>query len=64
MALIEEREDLEGGNVAVSLPGVKKGDMVARNLKPEVIELILIMYQSIFVNFLDSSVFFAIFADW
>lgn len=35
-ALIEEREELEGGNVALKLPGVRKGDMAARTLKPEV----------------------------
>lgn len=37
LALIEEREELEGGNVAIKLPGVRKGDMAARNFKPEVI---------------------------
>uniref|UniRef100_A0A0P6JRM8 Putative wd40-repeat-containing subunit of the 18s rrna processing complex n=1 Tax=Aedes aegypti TaxID=7159 RepID=A0A0P6JRM8_AEDAE len=36
MALIEQREALEGGNVAIRLPGVKRGDLSARNLKPEV----------------------------
>uniref|UniRef100_A0A9I3MHA6 Small-subunit processome Utp12 domain-containing protein n=1 Tax=Anopheles merus TaxID=30066 RepID=A0A9I3MHA6_ANOME len=36
MALIEEREELEGGNVALKLPGVQKGDMAARNVLPEV----------------------------
>ncbi|KFB53827.1 AGAP010693-PA-like protein [Anopheles sinensis] len=36
MALVEEREELEGGNVALKLPGVQKGDMAARNVKPEV----------------------------
>ncbi|XP_052873384.1 periodic tryptophan protein 2 homolog [Anopheles cruzii] len=36
MALLEEREELEGGNVAVRLPGAKKGNMAARNVKPEV----------------------------
>lgn len=36
MALIEERDQLEGGTVAVRLPGVQKGDMAARNHKPEV----------------------------
>ncbi|XP_025828852.1 periodic tryptophan protein 2 homolog [Agrilus planipennis] len=34
--LIEEREENEGGNVAIRLPGVKKGDMAARSFKPEV----------------------------
>lgn len=36
MALVEQREPLEGGNVAIKLPGVKRGDLAARNLKPEV----------------------------
>uniref|UniRef100_A0A182WE74 Small-subunit processome Utp12 domain-containing protein n=1 Tax=Anopheles minimus TaxID=112268 RepID=A0A182WE74_9DIPT len=36
MALIEEREELEGGNVALKLPGVTKGDLAARNVLPEV----------------------------
>lgn len=34
--LIEQREQLEGGNVALQLPGVKKGDMAARAFRPEV----------------------------
>lgn len=37
MALIEEREDLEGGNVKIKLPGVTKGDMAARSFKPELL---------------------------
>ncbi|PZC83427.1 hypothetical protein B5X24_HaOG207810 [Helicoverpa armigera] len=36
MALIEERGDLEGGDVSVRLPGVKAGDMADRKVKPEV----------------------------
>ncbi|CAH0559225.1 unnamed protein product [Brassicogethes aeneus] len=36
VALIEEREEREGGNVAIKLPGVKKGDMASRVFKPEV----------------------------
>ncbi|XP_052888614.1 periodic tryptophan protein 2 homolog [Anopheles moucheti] len=36
MALIEEREALEGGSVALKLPGVTKGDLAARNVLPEV----------------------------
>lgn len=36
MALVEKREQLEGGNVAVRLPGVQKGDMASRNYKPEI----------------------------
>ncbi|CAH0629125.1 unnamed protein product [Chrysodeixis includens] len=36
MALVEERGDLEGGDVSVRLPGVKDGDMADRNVKPEV----------------------------
>ncbi|XP_062558413.1 periodic tryptophan protein 2 homolog [Armigeres subalbatus] len=36
MALIEERETLEGGNVAIQLPGVKRADLSARNQRPEV----------------------------
>lgn len=33
---MEEREENEGGNVAIRLPGVKSGDMASRKLKPEV----------------------------
>lgn len=36
MALIENRTELEGGNQAIQLPGVQKGDMSSRSLKPEV----------------------------
>lgn len=36
MALVEQRDSLEGGNVSIRLPGVQKGDMAARNFKPEV----------------------------
>lgn len=36
IALVEEREPLEGGKVALRLPGAKKGDMAARSFKPEV----------------------------
>ncbi|KAH1025703.1 periodic tryptophan protein 2 homolog isoform X1 [Dendroctonus ponderosae] len=36
MALIEERELREGGNVAIKLPGVRSGEMSKRTLKPEV----------------------------
>ncbi|CAG9562910.1 unnamed protein product [Danaus chrysippus] len=36
MALVEEREELEGGEVRVRLPGVSGGDMADRRLKPEV----------------------------
>ncbi|XP_075972567.1 periodic tryptophan protein 2 homolog [Anticarsia gemmatalis] len=36
MALVEERGDLEGGDVNVRLPGVKEGDMADRRVKPEV----------------------------
>lgn len=36
MALVEQREELEGGNVALRLPGVQKGDMATRNFKPEI----------------------------
>ncbi|KAJ8724769.1 hypothetical protein PYW07_015729 [Mythimna separata] len=35
MALVEERGDLEGGDVNVRLPGVKEGDMADRRVKPE-----------------------------
>lgn len=41
MALIEERTDLEGGNVNIRLPGVKSGDMADRKVKPEVRNMIL-----------------------
>lgn len=36
LALVEEREPLEGGKVALRLPGATKGDMAARSFKPEV----------------------------
>lgn len=36
MRLVEQREELEGGNVPLRLPGVQKGDMAARRFKPEV----------------------------
>ncbi|XP_048480897.1 periodic tryptophan protein 2 homolog [Plutella xylostella] len=36
MALVEERGDLEGGDVDIRLPGVRQGDMADRNTKPEV----------------------------
>lgn len=36
MALVENRDVNEGGNVALRLPGVRKGDMASRNYKPEV----------------------------
>lgn len=36
MALVEQREQLEGGNVAIRLPGVRKGDMSSRRFQPEV----------------------------
>ncbi|XP_075234743.1 periodic tryptophan protein 2 homolog [Lycorma delicatula] len=36
LALVEEREEKEGGNVSIRLPGVRKGDMAARIVKPEV----------------------------
>lgn len=36
MALVEKREQLEGGNVTIRLPGVQKGDMASRNYKPEI----------------------------
>ncbi|XP_053962765.1 periodic tryptophan protein 2 homolog [Anastrepha ludens] len=36
MALVETREELEGGNVAIRLPGVQKGDMASRSLKPKI----------------------------
>ncbi|XP_037297331.1 periodic tryptophan protein 2 homolog isoform X2 [Manduca sexta] len=36
MALVEERGDLEGGDVNIRLPGVAQGDMADRRVKPEV----------------------------
>lgn len=36
MSLVEQREELEGGNVAIRLPGVRKGDMSSRRFQPEV----------------------------
>lgn len=35
-ALVEQREELEGGNVTIRLPGVVKGDMASRSHKPEI----------------------------
>ena len=34
--MIEQRDPLEGGDTAIRLPGVQKGDMAARSFKPEV----------------------------
>ncbi|KAJ1525853.1 hypothetical protein ONE63_009048 [Megalurothrips usitatus] len=36
LALVEGREENEDGTTALSLPGVRSGDMAARNVKPEV----------------------------
>ncbi|XP_045534107.1 periodic tryptophan protein 2 homolog isoform X1 [Papilio machaon] len=36
MALVEQRGELEGGDVSLRLPGVQAGDMAERNIKPEV----------------------------
>ncbi|XP_063980144.1 periodic tryptophan protein 2 homolog isoform X2 [Diachasmimorpha longicaudata] len=36
LALVEEREEREGGHVALRLPGVRSGDMASRSVKPEV----------------------------
>ncbi|KAK9874735.1 hypothetical protein WA026_005548 [Henosepilachna vigintioctopunctata] len=36
LALVEEREEREGGPIAIRLPGVRKGDMASRSQKPEV----------------------------
>ncbi|XP_076275558.1 periodic tryptophan protein 2 homolog [Rhynchophorus ferrugineus] len=36
LALVEEREEREGGRVTIKLPGVRKGDMASRVFKPEV----------------------------
>ncbi|KAL1491824.1 hypothetical protein ABEB36_012361 [Hypothenemus hampei] len=36
LALIEEREEREGGPVAINLPGVRNGDLSSRAIKPEV----------------------------
>ncbi|XP_015187730.1 PREDICTED: periodic tryptophan protein 2 homolog [Polistes dominula] len=36
IALVEEREENEGGNVTLRLPGVRSGDMASRSMKPEV----------------------------
>nr|XP_018897803.1 PREDICTED: periodic tryptophan protein 2 homolog [Bemisia tabaci] len=36
VALVEERDPSEGGNVMLKLPGVKKGDMASRSTKPEI----------------------------
>lgn len=39
IALVEQREENEGGNTSIKLPGAKKGDMASRSFKPEVNEL-------------------------
>ncbi|XP_076646677.1 periodic tryptophan protein 2 homolog isoform X2 [Halictus rubicundus] len=36
LALIEEREENEGGDVTLRLPGVRSGDMASRSMKPEI----------------------------
>lgn len=36
MSLVENRQELEGGDKSIQLPGVLKGDMSSRSLKPEV----------------------------
>ncbi|CAB0036783.1 unnamed protein product [Trichogramma brassicae] len=36
MNLVEEREETEGGKVTLRLPGVRKGDMASRSIKPEI----------------------------
>lgn len=36
LALIEERDKLEGGNVKIKLPGTQKNDIASRNFRPEV----------------------------
>jgi periodic tryptophan protein 2 len=33
---VEEREENEGGNVTIRLPGVRVGDMASRSMKPEI----------------------------
>lgn len=36
LALVEERGELEGGNIKIKLPGTLKNDVASRNFKPEV----------------------------
>ncbi|KAJ8675269.1 hypothetical protein QAD02_011055 [Eretmocerus hayati] len=36
VALVEEREENEGGNVTLRLPGVRSGDMASRSMRPEI----------------------------
>jgi periodic tryptophan protein 2 len=36
IALIEERDKLEGGNIKIKLPGTQKNDIASRNFRPEV----------------------------
>ncbi|XP_058810769.1 periodic tryptophan protein 2 homolog [Phymastichus coffea] len=36
LGLVEERDEGEGGNVALRLPGARKGDMASRSIKPEI----------------------------
>lgn len=36
LGLVEEREEGEGGNVTLRLPGAKKGDLASRSMKPEI----------------------------
>jgi periodic tryptophan protein 2 len=44
IALVEERDEREGGNVVLKLPGVKKGDMAGRTVKPEVLSFTCSLY--------------------
>ena len=36
IGLVEDREENEGGKIAIRLPGVRSGDMASRSMKPEV----------------------------
>lgn len=36
LGLVEEREENEGGNITLRLPGVRKGDLASRSMKPEI----------------------------
>jgi periodic tryptophan protein 2 len=51
IALVEERDEREGGNVVLKLPGVKKGDMAGRTVKPEVLPFICSFTEPIEIFF-------------
>lgn len=68
VALVEEREILEGGHVTIKLPGVRKGDMASRSFKPEVSKTIAIILFNLLnyfttINLIGQSIFVAILSN-